>query len=329
MEPIRVAVTGAAGAIGYALTPRVASGAAFGPDRPVILQLLELPVAMNALEGVRMELEDCAPPTLAGIVCTDDPEEAFANAQAIFLVGAKPRGKGMERKDLLLGNAGIFEVQGKAIEAAAARDARVIVVGNPCNTNCLIAMSHAPSIPAENWSAMTRLDQNRAVSALANRAGQPIRNVEKVTIWGNHSATQYPSVQHATIGGSPATKVIGDDEWLQGDFISTIQQRGKAIIDARGASSAASAAHAAIDHMREWFGGTPDGTWSSMAVPSDGFYDVPEGLVCGIPAVCRGDGSYDVVGNLDLDDFGHAAFKKTVNELSEERDAVRDKLGSR
>ncbi len=328
MEPIRVAVTGAAGAIGYALVPRIACGAVFGPDRPVILQLLELTPVLSALEGVRMELEDCAPSTLAGIECTDKAEEAFDRAQAIFLVGAKPRGKGQERKDLIRDNAGIFKVQGKAINDAASRDARVIVVGNPCNTNCLIAMSHAPNIPAANWSAMVRLDQNRAKAQLANKTSRPVSDVKKMAIWGNHSATQYPSVQHATIGGRAVRDVVTDKEWLDESFIKTVQQRGKAIIDARGASSATSAANAAIDHMREWFLGTPNGDWSSIGVPSDGFYDVPEGLVCGVPTVCRGDGTYDIIRDLELDDFGRPLFAKTVKELEEERDAVRDLLGS-
>ena len=328
MEPIRVAVTGAAGAIGYALVPRIACGAVFGPDRPVILQLLELEPVLPALNGVRMELEDCAPGTLAGIVCTSDAEEAFDRAQAIFMVGAKPRGKGQERKDLLRDNAGIFEKQGKAINSAASRDARIIVVGNPCNTNCLIARSHAPNIPRGNWSAMVRLDQNRAKAQLGLKTGRPAKDVQKLAVWGNHSATQYPSVQHATIGGRAARAVVGDDAWIEGEFLTTIQQRGKAIIEARGASSAMSAANAAIDHVREWFGGTPAGDWSSMAVPSDGFYGVPEGIVFGVPTRCRGDGTYDIQRDLELDAYGQKLFKKTLDELVEEREAVTDLLGS-
>jgi malate dehydrogenase len=323
-DPVRVAVTGAAGQIGYALVFRIASGQMLGPDQPVALQLLEIPQAVGALEGVHMELDDCAFPLLAGVVCTDDAGQAFDGADYALLVGAMPRKEGMERADLLSANGAIFTAQGRAISASAAAGVKVLVVGNPANTNALIAMNNADSTPDRQFTAMTRLDHNRAVAQLAAKAGVQVGDVTRMTIWGNHSATQYPDVFHAEVGGKPGFDAAGGDQaWLEGEFIPTVQQRGAAIIKARGLSSAASAANAAIDHMRSWALGTPDGDWVSMAVPSDGSYGVPEGLVSGFPCVCR-DGDYEIVQGLDIDDFSRGRIDASVAELASERDAVAD-----
>jgi malate dehydrogenase len=323
-DPVRVAVTGAAGQIGYALVFRIASGQMLGPDQPVVLQLLEIPQAVGALEGVRMELDDCAFPLLAGVVCTDDAPRAFEGANVALLVGAMPRKEGMERADLLSANGAIFTAQGKAISDAAADDVRVLVVGNPANTNALIAMNNAPNVPPERFTAMTRLDHNRAVGQLAAKAGAAVTDVRRMTIWGNHSATQYPDVLHAEVAGRPAFEAAGGDQaWLEGDFIPTVQQRGAAIIKARGLSSAASAANAAIDHVRDWTHGTAAGDWVSMAVPSDGSYDVPKGLVSGFPVTCSGS-TYQIVPGLDLDDFSRSRIDASLAELGAERDTVAD-----
>lgn len=322
----RVAVTGAAGQIGYSLLPRIASGQIFGPDIPVALHCLEIPPALGALDGVRMELQDCAFPLLREIVCTDDPKVAFEKVDLALLVGSKPRGKGMERKDLIRENGPIFVGQGEALASVASPDVRVVVVGNPCNTNCLIALNNAGDLPARNFSAMTRLDHNRATAQLAVKAGKPWHEVQNVIIWGNHSNTQYPDWHHATIAGQPAEAAVGDDDWLRGAFLKTVQERGKAIIEARGLSSAASAANAALDHSRLLFHGTPKDTWTSMAVVSDGSYDVPEGLVSSFPVQCKGDGSYEIVQGLNFDDFGREKFEASIAELVEERDTVGDLL---
>lgn len=322
-SPVRVAVTGAAGQIGYSLLFRIASGALLGPDQPVILQLLEITPALGALEGVVMELDDCAFPLLAGVVTSDDATEAFGDADVAFLVGSRPRTKGMERQDLLEANGAIFTVQGRALDASAAKDVRVLVVGNPANTNALIAQRAAPGIPAERFTAMTRLDHNRAAAQLARRSGRPVTEVTNLAIWGNHSATQYPDVYRARIGGRPAGEVIGDDAWVADTWIPTVQQRGAAIIEARGASSAASAASAAIDHVRDWTRGTPAGDWVSMAVVSDGSYGVPEGLISSFPVTTSG-GAYTIVGGLDLEEFSRSRVDASVAELVAERDAVRD-----
>jgi malate dehydrogenase len=323
-DPVRVAVTGAAGQIGYALLFRIASGQMLGDDQPVILQLLEIPQAVGALEGVRMELDDCAFPLLAGVVCTDDADRAFEGADYGLLVGAMPRKEGMERSDLLSANGAIFTAQGKAISEAAADDVKILVVGNPANTNALIAMNNAAGTPDRQFTAMTRLDHNRAKAQLAAKAGATVADVTRMTIWGNHSATQYPDVFHAEVGGKPAFDAVGGDHtWLEGEFIPTVQQRGAAVIKARGSSSAASAANAAIDHMRSWALGTPEGDWVSMAVPSDGSYGVPEGLVSGFPCTCAG-GEYQIVQGLELDDFSRARLDASVAELVAERDAVAD-----
>jgi malate dehydrogenase len=322
-DPVRVAVTGAAGQIGYSLLFRIASGQLLGPDQPVILQLLDITPAMDALRGVVMELEDCAFPLLDGIVQTDDPAEAFTGADYALLVGARPRSKGMERKDLLEANGAIFTVQGRALNDHASRDVRVLVVGNPANTNCLIAMNNAPDLPRSHFTAMTRLDHNRAIAQIAKRAGRPVRAVRKVSIWGNHSATQYPHLFHAEIDGRNAHEVIGDREWVENDFIPTVQQRGAAIIEARGLSSAASAANAALDHVRDWVLGTPEGDWVSMAVASDGSYGVPEGLICSFP-VTTSAGEWEIVQGIELDDFARQRFEASVAELIEERDTVKE-----
>ena len=321
--PVRVAVTGAAGQIGYSLLFRIASGALFGPDQPVILQLLEITPALGALRGVVMELEDCAFPLLAGLVSSDDAAVAFGDANVALLVGARPRSKGMERKDLLAANGAIFTVQGRALSEAAAPDIRVLVVGNPANTNALIAQRSAPAIPPERFTAMTRLDQNRAAAQLAAKSGRPVSSVTNMTIWGNHSTTQYPDAFRARIAGRPAAEVIGDDGWIEKEFIPTVQQRGAAVIDARGASSAASAANAAIDHVRDWIAGTHPGTWVSMGVPSDGSYGASEGLVSSFPVTTSG-GEYRIVPGLDLDDFSRVRIDASLDELSQERDAVHE-----
>jgi malate dehydrogenase len=322
-SPVRVAVTGAAGQIGYSLLFRIASGALLGPDQPVILQLLEITPALGALKGVVMELDDCAFPLLADVTTSDDAEVAFGDANIAFLVGSRPRTKGMERKDLLEANGAIFTVQGKALAASAAADIKVLVVGNPANTNALIAQQSAPDIPAGRFTAMTRLDHNRALGQLSGKTSTPVSEVTNLTIWGNHSATQYPDVFRARIAGKPAVEVLDDRDWIEKEFIPTVQQRGAAIIEARGASSAASAASAAIDHVHDWVAGTPSGDWVSMAIPSDGSYGVPEGLISSFPVTTAG-GEYHVVGGLELDDFSRGRIDASVAELGAERDAVRE-----
>lgn len=323
--PIRVAVTGAAGNIGYALLFRIANGDLFGPDQPVILQMLEIPPAMGALQGVAMELDDCAFPLLHGMVLTDQAEQAFDGANWGLLVGARPRSKGMERKDLLEANGKIFVGQGQAINARAAGDIRVVVVGNPANTNCLIAMHNAPDVPRERFTAMTRLDHNRAVSQLAAKSGRPVTEISHVTIWGNHSATQYPDAYHALIAGQPAAEVINDDAWIKNDFIPTVQKRGAAVIEARGQSSAASAANACINHVQTWYHGTAQGDWVSMAIPSTGQYNTPEDVIFSYPVTVK-DGIYQVVEGLSLSEFDQAKIAATAEELLEERAGVADVL---
>ncbi len=321
-DPVRVAVTGAAGQIGYALLFRIASGQMLGEDQPVILQLLEIPQAVGALEGIRMELDDCAFPLLAGVITTDDANAAFEGVNYALLVGAMPRKAGMERSDLLSANGAIFTAQGKALSAGAADDVKVLVVGNPANTNALIALNNADTIPSGRFTAMTRLDHNRAIAQLAAKTGSAVADVTRMTIWGNHSATQYPDVFHTEIGGKSAWQAVGEDQgWLENEFIPTVQQRGAKVIEARGSSSAASAANAAIGHMRSWALGTPEGDWVSMAVPSDGSYGVPEGLVSGFPCTCSG-GEYQIVQGLDLDDFSRSRIDTSVAELASERDTV-------
>lgn len=327
-NPIRIAVTGAAGQVAYALLPRLASGEVFGPHRKVILHLLEIPQAMQALEGVAMELEDCSFPTLGGLVLTDDPNVAFDGVNWALLVGSFPRKEGMERKELLGINGKIFVGQGKALAAKAASDVRILVVGNPCNTNCLVAYNNGRDIPAERWTAMTRLDHNRARSALAKKAGVPNEAVTRVTIWGNHSNTQYPDFTNARINGKPAVDVIGDRTWLEQTFVPMVQTRGAAIIKARKLSSALSAAHAALDHVKGWIEPTPADDWVSAAIVSKGEYGVPAGLVFSYPVRNSGDGMFRVVEGLQLDAFGKERFAITLRELEEERDAVRDLLTS-
>lgn len=320
-NPVKVTVTGAAGQIGYALLFRIASGQLLGPNTPVALQLLEIPAAVRAAEGTAMELQDAAFPLLASIDIYDDPKPAFAGANVALLVGARPRTKGMERGDLLEANGGIFKPQGEAINAGAADDITVLVVGNPANTNALIARSHAPDVPPERFTAMTRLDHNRAVAQLAAKLGVPVSDVHQLTIWGNHSATQYPDIYHATVGGKVAADLV-EESWLRDEFIPTVAKRGAAIIEARGASSAASAASAAIDHVYTWVNGTPLGGWTSMAVTSDGSYGVPEGLISSFP-VATSDGAYQIVQGLELNAFSRERIDASVAELVEERDAVR------
>ena len=322
--PVRVAITGAAGQIGYSLVFRVASGSLLGPDQPVILHLLEIPPAMGALNGVVMELDDCAFPLLQGVVPTDDPATAFGDVDYALLVGSRPRTKGMERKELLEANGGIFTVQGKAMSDNAARGVRILVVGNPANDNCLIALNNAPAIAPGRFTAMTRLDHNRAKAQLAARCGVHVSEVKRMTIWGNHSATQYPDVFHTTVGGKSGFDAAGSDQaWLEKDFIPTVQQRGAAVIEARGASSAASAANAACDHVRTWVLGTDPGDWVSMAIVSDGSYGVPEGIVSSFPVTCAG-GEYSIVQGLDIDEFSQSRIDVTVAELLETREAVRE-----
>ena len=322
-SPVRVAITGAAGQIGYSLLFRVASGSMLGPDQPVILHLLEITPALGALNGVCMELEDCAFPLLQGIVPTDDADVAFGDIDYALLVGAMPRKEGMERSDLLSANGGIFKPQGEALSRSAKRDVKVLVVGNPANTNCLIAQQNAKDLDPTQFTAMTRLDHNRAVAQLAAKAGAQTTDVTKMTIWGNHSATQYPDIFHAEVNGKPAFEAVGNDQqWLESDFIPTVQQRGAAVIKARGLSSAASAANAAVDHMRTWALGTDKGDWTSMGIVSDGSYGVAEGLISSFPVTTK-KGTYEVVPGLDLDTFSVGRIDKSVNELSEERDAVR------
>jgi len=321
--PIRVAVTGAAGQIGYALLFRIASGEMLGKDQPVILQMLELPneKAQQALKGVMMELEDCAFPLLVDMIGTADPLVAFKDAQQALLVGAKPRGPGMERKDLLLENAKIFIEQGKALDAVADRNVKVLVVGNPANTNALIAMNAAKSLPRENFTSMMRLDHNRAISMLAARVKAPVTDVEKMIVWGNHSPTMYPDIRFCTIQGQPAARLVNDDAWYRNEYIPKVGKRGAAIIEARGASSAASAANAAIDHMRDWHLGT-QGAWVTMGVVSDGSYGIPEGLVYGMPCVCS-HGKWEIVKGLEIDAFSREKMDATLKELVEERDGVK------
>jgi malate dehydrogenase len=321
--PVRVAVTGAAGQIGYSLLFRIASGEMLGQDQPVILQMLEITPALKALEGVAMELDDCAFPLLAGMVRSDDPNEAFGDADFALLVGAMPRKAGMERADLLNANGGIFAPQGKALSESASRQVKVLVVGNPANTNALIALSNAPDLDPGQFNAMTRLDHNRALSQLSQKVDEPVSAIIKMTIWGNHSTTQYPDLFHCEVNGRNAAELVDDQDWLENTFIPTVAKRGAAIIEARGASSAASAANAAIDHMRDWALGTADGDWTSMSVPSDGSYGVPEGLVSSFPCTCSG-GRYQIVGGLDIDDFSRSRIDASAAELGEERDAVRE-----
>ncbi|PZF85441.1 malate dehydrogenase [Jiangella anatolica] len=318
--PVNVTVTGAAGQIGYALLFRVASGQLLGADTPVRLKLLEIPPAVKAAEGTAMELDDCAFPLLSGIDIYDDPRQAFDGVNVALLVGARPRTKGMERGDLLEANGGIFKPQGEAINAGAASDVRVLVVGNPANTNALIAQSHAPDVPAERFTAMTRLDHNRALSQLSAKLGVGVADISKLTIWGNHSATQYPDIFHAEVAGKPAAELV-DEAWLTDDFIPTVAKRGAAIIEARGASSAASAANAAIDHVHSWVNGTPEGDWTSAAIPSDGSYGVPEGLISSFPVVSR-NGAWEIVQGLEISAFSRLRIDASVQELTEERDAV-------
>lgn len=319
--PVNVTVTGAAGQIGYALLFRVASGQLLGPDVPVRLRLLEVPQAVKAAEGTAMELEDCAFPLLAGIDIFDDATAAFDGVNVGLLVGARPRGPGMERGDLLAANGGIFGPQGAAINAGAADDVRILVVGNPANTNALIASAHAPDVPADRFNAMMRLDHNRALAQLALKAGVPVREVANVIIWGNHSAKQYPDIAHALVGGKSAVDVVGDDAWVRDTFVPTVAKRGAAVIEARGLSSAASAANAAMAHVNDWVNGTPEGVWTSVAMPSDGSYGVPEGLVCGFPAVSK-NGAWEIVQGLEIDAAARAGIGASVAELIEERDAV-------
>ena len=323
-SPVRVTITGAAGQIGYQLAFRIASGQMLGSDQPVILQLLEIPPALPALNGVVMELDDCAFPTLAGIVATDDPDVAFKDSDYALLVGARPRGPGMERKDLLEANAAIFSVQGKAMNDHASRDIRVLVVGNPANTNALIASSNAPDLKPGNFTAMTRLDHNRAMAQLAAKTNSHVNDIQRMTIWGNHSATQYPDVNHATVNTGAATDHV-DQAWLEESFIPVVQQRGAAIIKARGASSAASAASAAIDHMRDWALGTNGDDWVSMAIPADGSYGIEPGIIYSYPVRCSG-GNYEIVQGLAIDDFSRARMAATETELREERAAIEELL---
>ncbi|CAB4935776.1 MAG: malate dehydrogenase [Actinobacteria bacterium] len=320
--PVNVTVTGAAGQIGYALLFRIASGQLLGPDVPVRLRLLEIPQAVKAAEGTAMELDDCAFPLLAGIDIHDNPTDGLAGANIALLVGARPRAAGMERGDLLEANGGIFKPQGEAINAGAADDIRVLVVGNPANTNALIAQSHAPDVPAERFTAMTRLDHNRALAQLAAKTGASLGDITHMTIWGNHSASQYPDLFNARVGGRSAAEVVGDQEWLEGTFIPTVAKRGAAIIEARGLSSAASAANAAIDHVRDWVRGTAEGDWVSVSLPSDGSYGVPEGLISSFPCVSA-NGVWEIVQGLDINDFSRGRIDASVAELVDERDAVR------
>ncbi len=321
-SPVRVAVTGAAGQIGYAILFRIASGQLLGPDTSVHLSLLEIPAALKAVEGTAMELDDSAFPLLAGVDISDDPNQAFDGANVALLIGARPRTKGMERSDLLEANGGIFKPQGKALNDHAASDIKVLVVGNPANTNCLIAQSNAPDIPRERFTSMMRLDHNRALAQLAAKAGVPVAEVTNMTVWGNHSPTQYPDIFHAQVRGQNAAEVVSDQAWLESDFIPTVQKRGAAVIEARGASSAASAANAAIEHVHDWVLGTPDGDWVSMGIPSDGSYDIEEGVIFGFPVTCS-NGSYEIVQGLAVNDFSRARLEVTVNELRDERATIK------
>src|SRR6476646_8709308 len=322
-KPMRVAVTGAAGQIGYSLRFRIASGAMLGKDQPVILQLLEIPdeKAQKALKGVMMELDDCAFPLLQSMVAASDPKVAFKDVDVALLVGARPRGPGMERKDLLEANGAIFVPQGKALNEVASRDVKVLVVGNPANTNCLIAMKNAPSLKPQQFTAMMRLDHNRALTQVAQKTGKPVTSVKKMSIFGNHSATQYPDIFNAEVDGKNAAQLVNDQEWVEKTFIPTVQKRGAAIIDARGLSSAASAANAAIDHVRDWVHGSRDGDWVTMGIPSDGSYGVPEGVIYGYPVTCR-NGSYQLVKGVEISEFSRKRMDATLKELHEERDSV-------
>ncbi|OMC22069.1 malate dehydrogenase [Mycobacterium colombiense] len=320
-SPLKVAVTGAAGQIGYSLLFRLASGSLLGPDRPIELRLLEIEPALKALEGVVMELDDCAFPLLAGVEIGADANKIFDGVNLALLVGARPRGPGMERSDLLEANGAIFTAQGKALNSVAADDVRIGVTGNPANTNALIALSNAPDIPKERFSALTRLDHNRAISQLAQKTGAKVTDIKKMTIWGNHSATQYPDIFHAEVGGKNAAEVVNDQNWIENDFIPTVAKRGAAIIDARGASSAASAASATVDAARSWLLGSPDGDWVSMAVYSDGSYGVPEGIVSSFPVTTK-DGNWSIVQGLEIDEFSRGRIDKTTAELVDERAAV-------
>jgi malate dehydrogenase len=320
--PVNVTVTGAAGQIGYAILFRIASGQMLGPDTQVSLRLLEIPDAVKAAEGTAMELEDCAFPLLRGMDISDDPNEAFDGANIALLVGARPRTKGMERADLLEANGGIFKPQGEALNSHAADDIKVLVVGNPANTNCLIAKSHAPDIPAERFTSMMRLDQNRAISQVASKLDRPVTDIKRMAVWGNHSPSMYPDLVNCLVDGSPAWPQVDDEAWIADEFIPTVGKRGAAIIEARGASSAASAANAAIDHMHDWVSGTPDEDWASMGVVSDGSYDIEEGLICGTACECSG-GEWTRVEGLEINDFSRERIDATVNELKEERDAVK------
>jgi malate dehydrogenase len=319
--PVTVTVTGAAGQIGYGLLFRIASGQLLGPDTPVRLRLLEIAPALKAAEGIAMELDDCAFPLLAGVDITDDAKQAFDGVNVGLLIGARPRSKGMERADLLEANGGIFKPQGEALNEGAADDIKVLVVGNPANTNCLIAMSHAPDIPPERFTAMMRLDHNRAIAQLADKLERPVTDIKRMTVWGNHSPTQYPDLVNCLVDGSPAWPQVDDEAWIADEFIPTVGKRGAAIIEARGASSAASAANAAIDHVHDWVLGTADEDWVSMAVPSDGSYGVDEGLVSGAPCRCSG-GAWERVEGLEINDFSRERIDKTVAELRDEREAV-------
>jgi malate dehydrogenase len=319
-NPVRVTVTGAAGQIGYSIVFRIASGQLLGPDQPVDLRLLEIPQVMGALEGVAMEIIDCAFPLLAGLDLHDRPADAFDGTNVALLVGSRPRTKGMERAELLSANGEIFTVQGKALNAVAAADVKVLVVGNPANTNCLIAMNNAPDIPRERFTSMMRLDHNRAVAQLATKLAVPVSDITEMGVWGNHSPTMYPDLFHAKVGGRQAAGVVDDQAWIEDDFLPNVGKRGAAVIEARGASSAASAANAAIDHVRDWVAGT-DGGWVSMGVPSDGSYAVPEGLISGFPCTCAG-GEYSIVQGLDLDDFSRSKIDASLAELTGERDTV-------
>lgn len=325
--PVRVAVTGAAGQIGYALLFRIAAGEMLGKDQPVVLQLLEIPdaKAQKALKGVMMELEDCAFPLLTGMSAYSGPNAAFKDVEVALLVGARPRGPGMERKDLLAANAQIFTAQGKALDASAARNVKVLVVGNPANTNAYIAMKSAPSLPKTSFTAMLRLDHNRALSQLAARTGQPVASIEKMVVWGNHSPTMYPDLRFATVGGKPAKALVNDEAWYRDTYIPTVGKRGAAIIEARGLSSAASAANAAIDHIRDWTLGT-NGQWVTMGVASDGSYGIPQDIIYGFPTVCAG-GKYEVVKGLEIDEYSRGKMDATLKELLEERDGVAHLLG--
>ena len=325
-QPVRVAVTGAAGQIAYSLLFRIANGDMLGKDQPVILHLIDIPQSMAAVQGVLMELDDCAFPLLAGTVVTDDPMVGFKDVDYALLVGARPRSKGMERKDLLEANGAIFTTQGKALNAVASRDVRVLVVGNPANTNALIAMKNAPDLPAGNFTAMMRLDHNRAMSQIAAKLGQPVSAVKKVTVWGNHSATQYPDLFHAEVQGQAAAAQINDQAWVENTFIPTVQKRGAAIIEARGLSSAASAANAAIDHMRDWALGTAEGDWVTMGIPSDGSYGIAEGVIFGYPVTCK-NGQYQIVQGLSLSEFSQSRIAGTLQELQEEKAAITHLLG--